>query len=45
MGLCTAIFHVVYDLDDRYQVPGQRFAYAGTTEKCRVARLDGDSWE
>jgi hypothetical protein len=29
------IFHVVYDLDERYQVPGQRFVYSGTTEKCQ----------
>jgi len=29
------IFHVVYDLDERYQVPGQRYVYSGVTEKCQ----------
>jgi hypothetical protein len=26
-----AIFHTVYDLDDRYQVPGEQFLYTGRT--------------
>ncbi len=26
-----AIFHVMYDLDDRYQVPGAQFLYSGRT--------------
>lgn len=26
-----AIFHVIYDLDDRYQVPGQQYVYSGLT--------------
>lgn len=26
-----AIFHVLYDLDDRYQVPGAQFLYSGRT--------------
>jgi len=25
------IFHTIYDLDDRYQVPGQQFVYTGRT--------------
>jgi hypothetical protein len=28
------IFHVVYDLTDRYQVPGARYIQTGVTEKC-----------
>ena len=28
------IFHVVYDLSDRYQVPGARYIQTGVTEKC-----------
>ena len=28
------IFHVIYDLDDRYQVPGARYLSTGVTEKC-----------
>jgi Domain of unknown function (DUF4159) len=28
------IFHVVYDLNDRYQVPGARYRNTGVTEKC-----------
>jgi hypothetical protein len=28
------IFHVVYDLSDRYQVPGARYVQTGVTEKC-----------
>jgi hypothetical protein len=28
------IFHTVYDLDDRYQVPGARYRNTGVTEKC-----------
>ena len=28
------IFHTVYDLDDRYQVPGARSIGSGSTEKC-----------
>lgn len=28
------IFHTVFDLDDRYQVPGQRVVRTGSTEKC-----------
>jgi hypothetical protein len=28
------IFHSVYDLDNRYQVPGARYLYTGVTEKC-----------
>lgn len=30
----SPIFHSVYDLDDRYQVPGARYLYTGVTEKC-----------
>ncbi len=30
----AAIFHTVYDLNDRYQVPGAQYRYRGTTEKC-----------
>jgi len=30
------IFHVIYDLDDRYQVPGAQFLYTG-----RIAEKDG----
>ena len=29
------IFHVVYDLTDRYQVPGARYIQTGVTEKCQ----------
>ncbi len=29
-----AIFHTIYDLDDRYQVPGERFVRTGNTAKC-----------
>jgi len=29
-----AIFHTVFDLNDRYQVPGQRVVRTGSTEKC-----------
>ena len=28
------IFHLVYDLSDRYQVPGARYVQTGVTEKC-----------
>jgi len=28
------IFHTVFDLNDRYQVPGARYRFTGTTEKC-----------
>ena len=28
------IFHSVYDLTDRYQVPGARYVQTGVTEKC-----------
>jgi len=28
------IFHAVYDLSDRYQVPGARIITTGSTEKC-----------
>jgi hypothetical protein len=28
------IFHSVYDLSDRYQVPGARYVQTGVTEKC-----------
>jgi len=28
------IFHTVYDLSDRYQVPGARYVQTGVTEKC-----------
>ena len=28
------IFHSVYDLDDRYQVPGARYRYTGVSYKC-----------
>jgi hypothetical protein len=31
-----AIFHTVYDLDDRYQVPGEQYLYSG-----RIAEKDG----
>ena len=30
----SPIFHSVYDLDDRYQVPGARYLATGVTEKC-----------
>src|SRR6202790_305740 len=30
-----AIFHTIYDLDDRYQVPGQRYVRTGQTAKCQ----------
>src|SRR5579863_5042306 len=30
----AAIFHTVYDLNDRYQVPGARYRQTGVTEKC-----------
>jgi hypothetical protein len=30
-----SIFHTVFDLTDRYQVPGQRYTRTGITEKCR----------
>lgn len=29
-----SIFHSVYDLDDRYQVPGARYRYSGVSYKC-----------
>ena len=29
-----SIFHTVYDLDDRYQVPGARYLSTGVTYKC-----------
>jgi len=29
-----AIFHTIYDLDDRYQVPGARYMSTGVTWKC-----------
>jgi hypothetical protein len=29
------IFHSVYDLTDRYQVPGARYVQTGVTEKCQ----------
>jgi hypothetical protein len=28
------VFHTIYDLDDRYQVPGARYRYTGVTYKC-----------
>jgi len=28
------IFHTIYDLDDRYQVPGARYIWSGVTWKC-----------
>jgi hypothetical protein len=28
------VFHTVYDLDDRYQVPGARYLQTGVTYKC-----------
>jgi hypothetical protein len=28
------IFHTLYDLDDRYQVPGARYIWSGVTWKC-----------
>jgi len=28
------IFHIVYDLDERYQVPGARYRTTGVTYKC-----------
>jgi uncharacterized protein DUF4159 len=31
----SPIFHTVYDLDNRYQVPGARYLYTGSYEKCR----------
>ena len=30
----SPIFHSVYDLDNRYQVPGARYLSTGVTEKC-----------
>jgi len=30
----SPIFHSVFDLDNRYQVPGARYLYTGVTEKC-----------
>jgi hypothetical protein len=30
----SPIFHSVFDLDKRYQVPGARYLYTGVTEKC-----------
>lgn len=30
----SPIFHTVYDLDNRYQVPGARYMYTGSYEKC-----------
>ncbi len=30
----ASIFHSVYDLSDRYQVPGARYRGSGVTEKC-----------
>jgi hypothetical protein len=30
----SPIFHAVYDLDNRYQVPGARYLSTGVTEKC-----------
>jgi hypothetical protein len=30
----SPIFHSVYDLDKRYQVPGARYLSTGVTEKC-----------
>jgi hypothetical protein len=30
------IFHSVYDLTDRYQVPGARYVQTGVTEKCEA---------
>jgi len=30
----SPIFHSVFDLDQRYQVPGARYIYTGDTEKC-----------
>ncbi len=29
-----SIFHTIYDLDNRYQVPGQRYVRTGQTAKC-----------
>jgi len=29
-----SIFHTIYDLDDRYQVPGARYLQTGVTWKC-----------
>jgi len=31
----SPIFHTVYDLDNRYQVPGARYLYTGSYEKCQ----------
>jgi hypothetical protein len=46
-----AIFHTVYDLDDRYQVPGAQYIYTHSVcEKCPTARPpvrgggDGAKW-
>ncbi len=30
----AAVFHTIYDLDDRYQVPGARYVQTGVTYKC-----------
>ena len=35
----SAIFHTVYDLNDRYQVPGARYRQTGVTEKCNDCPL------
>jgi hypothetical protein len=35
------ILHSVYDLSDRYQVPGARYISTGVTEKCDNCRLAG----
>jgi Domain of unknown function (DUF4159) len=46
-----AIFHTVYDLDDRFQVPGMQYIYTHSVcEKCATARPpvlgggDGGKW-
>jgi hypothetical protein len=39
-----AIFHSVFDLDDRYQVPGWQYSISGSTcEKCRTNQNAGGS--
>ena len=40
----NAIFHTVYDLDDHYQVPGERFVYApDNTSRTVTTRTGGIS--
>ncbi len=36
-----SIFHTIYDLDDRYQVPGARYRQTGVTWKCEMCPASG----